>query len=73
MKLTEQDFQDACTFIMTEICKTNYGDNFVEKGYHFDLKRMPITVRQIVDTFIEWIRIRNQEQKNNVQKEKDEK
>lgn len=58
MKLTEKDRQDACGYIMEEACKAVYGDNYKEKGFRFDMQRMPITVREIIDLFIEWLKIK---------------
>lgn len=64
MKLTESDIQDACDYIMREACKTAYGDDYKEKGLRFNLARMPITVRQIVDEFIAWLKLRAKNAKN---------
>lgn len=63
MKLTEQDLQSACEYIMTETCKAVYGVDYKEKGLHFDLRSTPCTMRMFVDLFIEWLRKRAQEQK----------
>lgn len=68
MKLTEQDLQDACQFIMHESCKASYGDNYKEKNIHFDLRSTQFTIRQLVDLFIEWLKIWHQKRKANVQK-----
>lgn len=58
MKLTEKDKENACTYIMHEACRTIYGDDYKEKGVSFSLQRTPITVREIVDLFIEWLKIK---------------
>lgn len=63
MKLTEKDKQDACTYIMHEACKAVYGDNYKEKGIDFSLSRTPITVREIIDLFIEWLKIKIENEK----------
>ena len=63
MKLAEQDLQDACAYIMDDICKSLYSEDYKEKGFHFDLRYTPTTVRQIVDTFIDWLKIRHKENK----------
>ncbi len=68
MKLTEQDLQDACQFIMHESCKASYGEDYVTKGIHFDLRSTQFTIRQLVDLFIEWLKIWHQKRKANVQK-----
>ena len=64
MKLTEQDLQNVCEYIMREACKTVYGEKYKEEGFVFDIQRMPITVRQIVDTFIEWLKIKHRAKQN---------
>jgi len=68
MKLTEQDKQDACEYIMDEACKACYGLDYKEKGIHFRLDQTPFTVRESIDLFIEWLKIRAQEQKGEVKK-----
>jgi len=65
MKLTEQDKQDACGYIMHEASKIAYGDDYKEKGMHFDLKKTTVTVREIVDLFIEWLKMKIESEKNN--------
>lgn len=64
MKLTEKDKQIACEYIMHEACKALYGDDYKEKNIHFDLRRTPITVRQIVDSFIDWLKIKIANERN---------
>lgn len=64
MKLTEKDRRDACVYIMHEACKIAYGDNYKEKGFRFDIQRMPITVREIVDLFIDWLKIKIENERN---------
>lgn len=64
MKLTEQDKQNACVYIMHEACKIAYGDNYKEKNLGFSLQRMPITVREIVDLFIEWLKLKIEDERN---------
>lgn len=63
MKLTEKDLQDACAFIVDTISKDRFGGDYVEKGLSFDLQRTPITVREIVDTFLVWLKIRIKSEK----------
>lgn len=63
MKLTEQDLQDACAYIMDEACKTLYGPDYKEKGHHFTFIGTPFTMRMFVDFFIEWLRSRSTTQK----------
>ncbi len=59
MKLTEQDLQNACSFIMNEILKNRYGDEYVEKGFNFNsIDKTPTTVREIVDEFLVWLKIK---------------
>lgn len=65
MKLTEQDKRDSCIYIMNEVCKAVYGDAYKEKDLRFDIQRMPITVREIVDFFIEWLKKRIADEKAN--------
>lgn len=57
MKLTEQDLQDACEYIMDQTCKATYGDNYKELDVKFDVCRIPFSVRTCVDLFIEWLKI----------------
>jgi hypothetical protein len=65
MKLSEQDLRNACDFIMHEACKIAYGDDYKEKNLGFSLRRMPITVREIVDLFIEWLKKKITDEKTN--------
>ncbi len=59
MKLTEKDLQDACSFIMHEILKNRYGDEYAEKGFTFkSIDKTPTTIREIVDDFLIWLKIR---------------
>lgn len=57
MKLTEKDLQDACSYIIDEICKAAYGDNYEKNGFSFD-RSTPNSIRTTVDFFIEWLKIR---------------
>ena len=63
MKLTEQDLRDACEYIMDQVCVSSFGENYIEKEIHFDIKKSPVTVRMIVDFFIEWLKIRHAKEK----------
>lgn len=58
MKLTEQDKRDACAYVMDQSCKIYYGDDYEKKDIHFSIDRIPVTVRQIIDLFIEWLKIK---------------
>lgn len=58
MKLTEQDKRDACEFIMDQSCRIYYGDNYKDRDIHFSFDKIPVTVRQIIDLFIEWLKIK---------------
>lgn len=69
MRLTEQDKQDACGYIMDRACKIYYGDDYKEKGVTFSLGRIPCTVRELIDLFIEWLKKRAKEQKEGVKNE----
>ncbi len=63
MKLTEQDLQSACGYIVEQTCKAVYGVDYKEKGLKFDIRSTPFTVRMSVDFFIEWLKKHVQEQK----------
>lgn len=65
MKLTETDKQAACEYIMDQSCRIYYGDDYKEKDIHFSFDRVPVTVRQIVDLFIEWLKKKIQDDKTN--------
>lgn len=61
MKLSEKDLQDACQYIMDEATKAAYGVNYKESGFSFNMRSMPITVREIVALFIEWLKMKKDE------------
>ncbi len=65
MKLTEQDLRDACSYIIEETCVSEYGKDYKEKGLKFKLGETKVTVRMIVDLFIEWLKIRHQQHTKN--------
>ncbi len=57
MKLTSRDLENACDFIMHEILRNRYGDNYTEKGFTFNsIDKTPTTVREIIDTFLVWLK-----------------
>ncbi len=65
MKLGSKDLENACSFIMHEILKNRYGDEYVEKGFTFkSIDKTPTTVREIIDAFLVWLKIRIKEEKN---------
>lgn len=66
MKLTNKDLQDACEYIIDEVCKAAYGNNYKERGYYFDRRTTPNTIRETVDLFIEWLQKRAKEKKNDI-------
>lgn len=57
MKLTEKDLQNACEYVIDEICKATYGSNYKEKGFSFD-RSTPNSIRTTIEIFIEWLKIR---------------
>jgi hypothetical protein len=62
MKLTEQDLQDACAYIMDRTCRSLYGDDYKQKGNKFPHNDM-FTVRMSVNYFIEWLKRHAQKEK----------
>lgn len=64
MKLSNRDLEEACEYIMQEILKNRYGDNYAEKGFNFNsINKTPTTVREIVDDFLVWLKMRIKKEK----------
>lgn len=64
MRLTDKDLENACNFIMQEILKDRYGIDYKEKGFTFNsIDKTPTTVREIVDEFLIWLKIRIKKEK----------